>query len=163
MWSAAHHVTSSTLLFTAPSGADRFEPMILNMFGLLTSSLLGYISKEDVTSNNIFRSDDFALVELKVKDANNFYTYNGFGYIKFCSRIDMKDDTIINKEIAELCPSVPHTNLKFTLVTPNLSNKEICSKHIVIKVIANIASYLRLIRTIKWMGVSVRLQKGVAS
>ncbi|KAJ8932828.1 hypothetical protein NQ318_006991 [Aromia moschata] len=30
MWFAAHHVTSSTLLFTAPSGGDRFEPMIQN-------------------------------------------------------------------------------------------------------------------------------------
>ncbi|KAJ8933946.1 hypothetical protein NQ318_008700 [Aromia moschata] len=41
MWSAAHHVTSSTLLFTAPSETDRFDPTIPNEFGLLSSTLLG--------------------------------------------------------------------------------------------------------------------------
>ncbi|XP_018569596.1 probable helicase senataxin isoform X2 [Anoplophora glabripennis] len=113
-----------------------------------------YLSEENVRNNTIPRMDDFALIELKLKDSMNSYMYTGFAYIKFCKRKYLNGSTQIDNHIAALCSGKPNVNLTFSMVTRSLGNKDIIGKQVMMKVIANIGSSLKLLKSVKYLETS---------
>ncbi|VEN41132.1 unnamed protein product [Callosobruchus maculatus] len=86
------------------------------------------------------KPDDFILIECKLIDNQNVtYQFTGFGYIKYCGRIDN------TREGHSKSP-----NIRFTLVTRSF-DKRVSGKQVLIKMADNIANFLRLLKTMKYL------------
>nr|CAH7727488.1 unnamed protein product [Callosobruchus chinensis] len=96
-----------------------------------------YLPKECGTT---LKPDDCILIECKLVDNRNVtYQFTGFGYIKYCGRIDN------SREGRSKSP-----NMKFTLVTRSF-DKRVSGKQVLIKMADNIANFLRLLKTMKYL------------
>nr|CAI5855104.1 unnamed protein product [Callosobruchus analis] len=86
------------------------------------------------------KPDDFILIECKLVDNHNVtYQFTGFGYIKYCGRIDNTREG-----------HSKNPNVRFTLVTRSF-DKKVSGKQVLIKMADNIANFLRLLKTMKYL------------
>ncbi|CAG9821734.1 unnamed protein product [Phaedon cochleariae] len=86
---------------------------------------------------NPFRPEDLSLIEIRLKDSSNWYQYTSYGYLKSVQRNTTRDGH----------------HVKLTIVTKHYS-EELFGTRMFIKIIANIGSYLRLIKTIRYLELS---------
>ncbi|CAH1964010.1 unnamed protein product [Acanthoscelides obtectus] len=89
------------------------------------------------------KPEDLTLIECKlIDDENVTYQITGFGFIKYCNRIDN------TREGHSKSP-----NVKFTLMT-RYFGKRVSSKQVLIKTVDNIANFLRLLKTMRYLKTS---------
>ncbi|XP_074032388.1 probable helicase senataxin isoform X2 [Leptinotarsa decemlineata] len=89
------------------------------------------MSEADLKSN-MFRPEDFCLIEAKVTNSNLTFMLTSYGYIKYVNKTSHRTGYSVN----------------FTLLT-KICNKTIIANQMLVKVIGNVSSSFRLFKTMK--------------